>query len=165
MRGPEGLSPWKTGPKNNHLGAHIWHFSERVTVSLVPSQVSRRLSKQLLLHPSCCRVHRQVLLRQTQGAQARHVSPYYSQVSIHPGKKSDASCVCPCFVVLVVCMCVCTHVCASVCHPDINIRFLPRLFSAPQFWITRSLIESGVHGMVSQNPRGPIVSSSPMLEL
>lgn len=112
------------------------------------------MSKQLLLHPSCCRVHRQALLRQTQGAQACHVSPYHSQVSIHPGKKSNASCVCRCFVVLVVCMCVYTHACASVCHPDINIRFLPQLFSAPQFWITRSLIEPGVHGMVSQRTQG-----------
>ena len=76
-----------------------------------------------------------------------HVSPHYSQVSIHPGKKSDASCVCHCFVVLVVCVCVytCACMCACVCLTDINISFPPQLFSAQYFWRARSLIELGVH--------------------
>lgn len=122
------------------------------------------MSKRLLLHPSCCRVHRQVLLRETQGAQARHVSPHYCQVSIHPGKKSDASCVCHCFVVLVVCTCVCTHVCACV-------QVCVSQTSTSGFFLNCSLLhifgEQDLSlnleftGMVSQKTRGPTVSTSP----
>ena len=163
MRGPEGLSPWKTGPKNNHLRAHIWYFSERANCPSSTPQVSRRMSKQLLLHPSCCRVHRQVLLRQVPRlAMSLHTIP--KSVSIQARSLMQA--VCATALLFLLCVCACVHMCVQVCVIQTSTSGLFLDCSLLHSFGEQDLsLNLEFMGWLAREPRGPTVSSSPMLEL